>query len=96
MSGMSRRWRRLHEMRDCMHVGPKLQSYLDGELSTVSVRRVRAHLEYCRKCGLDVAAYSEIKRALATRGQPPAEALARLRAFAEQLATAGPEGSADG
>lgn len=96
--GIRRRWRRMREMRECMHVGPKLQAYLDGEVDEVdeaTVRRVAAHLEYCRRCGLEAAAYREIKRALGAREQPAADALARLRAFGEQLAAAGPEPPAD-
>jgi anti-sigma factor RsiW len=85
----------MREMRECMHVGPKLQAYLDGEVDEATVRRVAAHLEYCRKCGLEATAYREIKRALATREQPAPDALARLRAFGEQLAAIGPEGPAD-
>lgn len=93
--GIRRRWRRMREMRECMHVGPKLQAYLDGEVDEATVRRVEAHLEYCRKCGLEAAAYREIRRALGAREQPAADAVARLRAFGEQLATTGPEGPAD-
>lgn len=95
MIGIKRRWRRMREMRECMHVGPKLQSYLDGEVDAATVRRVAAHLEYCRKCGLETAVYREIKRALATREQPAADAVARLRAFGEQLAATGGEPPAD-
>jgi len=95
MMGIARRWRRMREMRECMHAGPKLQAYLDGEVDEATVRRVAAHLEYCRRCGLEAAAYREIKRALGAREQPADDALARLRAFGEQLAATGPEGPAD-
>lgn len=95
MSAMRRQVRRMREMRECMHVGPKLQAYLDGEVDAATVRRVVAHLEYCRKCGLEAAAYREIKRALAHRELPAEDAVVRLRAFGEQLAAAGPEASAD-
>lgn len=88
---IARRWRRMREMRECMHVGPKLQAYLDGEVDEATVQRVQAHLEYCRKCGLEAEAYREIKRALGAREQPAPDALARLRAFGEQLAATGPE-----
>lgn len=81
----------MREVRECMHVGPKLQAYLDGEVDAATVERVTAHLEYCRKCGLEAAAYRAIKDALAQRRQPAEDALARLRAFGEQLAGAGPE-----
>lgn len=86
-----RKLRQMRDMRECLHVGPRLQSYLDGECDPATVRRVVAHLEYCRKCGLELAAYREIKRALATRGQPADDAVARLRDFGRRLAGAGPE-----
>ncbi|MBS2963553.1 zf-HC2 domain-containing protein [Actinocrinis puniceicyclus] len=92
---MSDRARRMREMRECMHVGPKLQAYLDGEVDDATVERVAAHLEYCRKCGLELAAYRAIKHALGQRQQPADDALARLRSFGEQLAATGPEPPAD-
>lgn len=95
MSAMGERARRVREMRECMHVNPKLQAYLDGEVDQGTVERVVAHLEYCRKCGLEAAAYRAIKDALAARQRPADDALARLHAFGEQLAATGPEPSAD-
>jgi len=80
---------RMRAMRECMHVGPHLQSYLDGECDAATVERVLAHLEYCRKCGLELAAYREIKRALAARERPAGDAVDRLRAFGERLASTG-------
>lgn len=91
---MSGHVQRMREMRECMHVNPRLQSYLDGECDAETVARVVAHLEYCRKCGLEFAAYREIKRALAAREQPADDAVSRLRAFGEQLAAGGAEAGA--
>lgn len=88
---MSARTGRMRAMRECLHVGPQLQAYLDGDCDEATVRRVLAHLEYCRRCGLEAAVYREIRRALATREQPAGEALARLRAFGEHIAATGAE-----
>lgn len=72
----------------CMRTMRILQSYLDGALDDVSARRATAHLEDCRRCGLEVSVYTEIKAALADNGRAvDADALDRLRRFAEQLAS---------
>lgn len=95
MSQRAHRMRQLREMRECMHVNPKLQSYLDGEVDQATVARVVAHLEYCRKCGLEAAAYRAIKDALASRERPADDALARLHAFGQQLAATSPQAAPD-
>ncbi|MBV7697379.1 anti-sigma factor [Streptomyces sp. TRM70350] len=69
----------------CMQVARVLQSYLDGETDEITARRVAAHLEDCRRCGLEVAVYREIKQSLARHEAPADEAVARLRAFGETL-----------
>lgn len=69
-----------------MHVARVLQSYVDGETDEVTARRVAAHLEDCRRCGLEAALYREIKNSLARREAPDQDAVARLRAFGESLA----------
>jgi anti-sigma factor RsiW len=71
---------------NCMQVARILQSYLDGQADEVTARRVAAHLEDCRRCGLEAAVYREIKHSLAGREAPAADAVARLRGFGEALA----------
>lgn len=75
---------------NCREAATYLQAYLDGELDDRTVERVAAHLEVCRRCGLEAATYQSIKRALARRSAPPPDALIRLHHFAEQLVTEGP------
>jgi anti-sigma factor RsiW len=71
----------------CREVGRVLQRYLDGELDEHRSRLLAAHLEDCRRCGLEAATYQRIKSALAANQRPvPADALARLRQFGERLA----------
>ncbi|MEV0961796.1 MULTISPECIES: anti-sigma factor [unclassified Streptomyces] len=80
-------WRRSAGERrmNCLQVARLLQSYLDGETDEVTARRVAAHLEDCRRCGLEASVYEEIRGALSRRGTPDAEAVARLRIFGEAL-----------
>lgn len=70
-----------------MQVARVLQYYLDGETDEVTARRVAAHLESCRRCGLNASVYREIRGALARRETPDPEALDRLRAFGTSLLT---------
>jgi anti-sigma factor RsiW len=71
----------------CHQVGKVLQSYLDDELDDDAARKVAAHLEDCRRCGLEVETYEALKASL-QRG--PAgladEPVTRLREFGERLA----------
>jgi anti-sigma factor RsiW len=84
---------RVDRPMSCRQVGRLLQRYLDRDLDEVAARRIMRHLEDCRRCGLEVAAYTEIKATLARRGaQLPADTLARLREFAERLTREGPPG----
>lgn len=70
----------------CPEVARVLQTYLDGEVDARTLRLVSAHLEDCRRCGLEVETYSALKQALHRVGDPPAEPVERLRTFAVQLA----------
>lgn len=71
----------------CREVGKLLQRYLDGEVDDQSARKVGEHLEDCRRCGLEVEVYGEIKAALARQAPTlPATTLRRLRVFGDQLA----------
>ena len=71
---------------DCREVARVLQSYLDGELDVDAARRITAHLELCRRCGLEAATYLEIRRCLERRAPSlPAASLERLRDFAGRI-----------
>jgi anti-sigma factor RsiW len=78
-------WRRSERPLNCRQVGKRLQRYLDGELDEVTAWRIASHLEDCRRCGLEVATYLEIKAVLARRGTVDEAAVARLRDFGERL-----------
>jgi anti-sigma factor RsiW len=70
----------------CAEVARWLQPYLDGEVDARTLLLVGAHLEVCRRCGLDAETYRALKEALARRSDPPADLLVRLRSFADRLA----------
>ncbi len=75
----------------CDEVGRLLQDYLDGELDQRRTARLSAHLEDCRRCGMEAETYTQIKTSLARRGtELPPDAVARLRSFGERLAANGP------
>jgi anti-sigma factor RsiW len=76
---------------DCHQVGRLLQRYLDGELDELRTRRLAAHLEDCRRCGLEADTYEQIKVSLAQRRahDRPLDALERLNDFAYQLVRGG-------
>jgi anti-sigma factor RsiW len=71
----------------CHQVGQVLQSYLDDELDARATRKVAAHLEDCRRCGLEAETYEALKASL-RRGPPGLadEPVTRLRQFGERLA----------
>ncbi len=87
------RWPELRsgEKLSCPEVGRLLQRYLDGELVTAAaVDALAAHLDECRRCGLEAETYRHIKAALAGRRRAvPSESVDRLRRFGEQLADGG-------
>jgi anti-sigma factor ChrR (cupin superfamily) len=70
----------------CLRAARILQSHVDGELDEVTARRVAAHVAECRRCGLEVAVYREIKDSLARKAAPSQETLSRLMAFGQALA----------
>ncbi|MFN0090534.1 MAG: anti-sigma factor family protein [Acidimicrobiales bacterium] len=80
-----RRWR--SGPMSCKTVGRLLQAYLDGELDATRGEALAAHLEECRRCGLEAATYEQIKGALAARGRLPDDdaAVRRLQEFAQNL-----------
>lgn len=74
----------------CREVGKVLQLWLDEALDNPSADLVAAHLEDCRRCGLEAVIYREIKATLARQGDPlPDTSMRRLRHFSEQLVTEG-------
>ncbi|MGH9177704.1 MAG: anti-sigma factor family protein [Acidimicrobiales bacterium] len=83
--------RRADRPMNCMQVGRRLQRYLDGELDDLTAQRIMRHLEDCRRCGMEAAAYTQIKASIARRADhPPDDAIDRLRAFGERLIDEGP------
>jgi anti-sigma factor RsiW len=89
---MKRFFRRLfhrdEHLMSCAEVGALVHEYLDGVLDPQRSARLKAHIEDCRRCGLEVETYNRIKRSLASRPHTvEAESLARLRAFGERIAS---------
>lgn len=73
-------------MMSCRRVGQALQGYLDGEIDDLTARRIARHLEDCRRCGMELEVYAEIKASLHKRGgDVDSDALARLRSFGQGL-----------
>jgi anti-sigma factor RsiW len=84
-------WNAAARRKRCMATMRVLQSYLDGVLDEVSAQRVAAHLEDCRRCGLEADVYQEIKAALGARERTvDPRTIERLRRFGEQLALRDP------
>jgi anti-sigma factor RsiW len=84
-------WRRPRRTPDavlsCAEVADLLQQYLDDESDEPTARLVSAHLEDCRRCGLEADVYRDIKASLARRRAPlPEPVAARLRHFGALLA----------
>lgn len=72
---------------DCHQVGEVLQEFLDGHIDADRARRIEAHLEECRRCGMEAETYERIKATLAEhRPHVPAESIERLREFGRRLA----------
>ncbi|MGQ0826530.1 MAG: anti-sigma factor family protein [Actinomycetota bacterium] len=70
----------------CHQVGKLLQTYLDDELNADAARKVSAHLEDCRRCGLEADTYEALKASLGRRSGLADGPVARLREFGERLA----------
>ncbi len=70
----------------CRRVAKWIQSYLDGELDASQARSTAAHLEECRRCGLEARTYEALRVAIAAAGDATTRlepaAVHRLRAFA--------------
>lgn len=69
----------------------RVETWVDGELSSPEARTVRRHLEECAGCSGEVELLERIKASLGRleRRRPPALATARLRRWAEELAAGG-------
>lgn len=80
------RRRRMAMQMSCGEVAAVLQQYLDGELDDATAPLVEAHLELCRKCGLEASIIADVKEALAAQGELPDESVRRLREFGERIA----------
>lgn len=80
------RRRRMAMKMSCAEVGAVLQQYLDGELDATTSPLVEAHLEMCRRCGLEASIYTDVKEALAEQGELPDDSVRRLREFGERIA----------
>lgn len=87
------RWRRRRaEPMSCAEVAAALQSHLDAEIDDLAARRVAAHLEHCRRCGLEADTYRAIKETIARRAAPlDLDTAERLRAFGERLLVEQPD-----
>ncbi|MFF4805093.1 anti-sigma factor family protein [Streptomyces sp. NPDC001351] len=79
----------------CREVAGVLQAWLDGETDEDTARRVAAHVEDCRRCGLETAVYQEIKNSLARQEVPDETSMVRLRDFGTALLTSGPREACD-
>lgn len=78
--------RRPDEQLDCHAVGELLQHYLDDEIDEQRGRLIAAHLEDCRRCGLEAETYEHIKHTLAARRDDvPEDSVERLREFGRGL-----------
>ena len=70
---------------DCREVEAKLTPYLDRELSSSELTRVRKHLEDCPPCEGEFQLELEVKRLVRRKCQED-DAPARLRNWVRQLA----------
>ncbi len=80
--------RRASSEVNCREVGRALQSYLDGDVESDFAEKIAAHLENCKKCGLEYETYSRIKDSLSGLDNRAIDddAIARLRDFGRNLA----------
>ncbi len=69
----------------------RVETWVDGELTSPEARTVRRHLEECAGCSGEVELLGRIKASLGRleRRRPPALETARLRRWAEELAAGG-------
>jgi len=84
---ISRKWfRRRKPEVDCREVGRVLQNYLDNDVEPGFAGKIAAHLDECKKCGLEATTYTQIKDSLGdTRPEVDTDAIQRLRLFGTHL-----------
>ncbi len=71
---------------NCREVGRRLQSYLDGELNNDRMEQIKAHLDACVHCGLELDVFAAIKTDLSKLSVPAdSDALQRLREFSTRV-----------
>lgn len=71
----------------CREVARVVQAYLDGECDAPTALQVRAHLDRCPPCAVEVEVIEQIKQALAQGrccGADP-EVVDRLRSYVRRL-----------
>jgi predicted anti-sigma-YlaC factor YlaD len=74
------------EVVNCLEAMAALQAYVDREVDEATANRLDRHLEACRRCGLRVAVYREIKRALHDEVAVAEDSLRRLEEFTRGFA----------
>jgi len=89
------RLRSTPDRTSCVQTLKLVQSFIDGRLERPTADRVASHLEQCRRCGLEAHTYRRIKKSLAGQGPVDQAALARLSAYADELAGGGTQASLD-
>ncbi|MFE5188523.1 hypothetical protein [Streptomyces sp. NPDC056628] len=70
---------------DLQGSAPSTAACLGGDADEATARRVAAHVEDCRRCGLETAVCQEIKDSLARQVVPHESTMARLRDFGSAL-----------
>ncbi len=82
-------WQRMlgdDSVTSCLRTRRELQRFLDGEADSVDAARIARHLDACRACGLQAAAYRAITASLREHGAPlPAPVLERLVEFTARM-----------
>jgi anti-sigma factor RsiW len=70
---------------NCDAAGPRLESYLDGELDRVAVDEIEAHLSTCARCRKELVGLEELRQGLRAlpRHRAPSDLRARLAAVGE-------------
>lgn len=72
----------------CLELLSILQSHLDGYLDDLTAQKANAHLEACRRCGMEASVYLQIKKALRVMASGiPEDLLQRLENFVRRLPT---------
>ncbi len=85
-----RTWNETHI--GCMAVARMLQAYIDGEVDEATARRVGAHLEVCRRCGMKADTFRAIKASLVRGGGWDDLTRRRLEEFARRVGHDRPAG----